>query len=273
MRLSSFALRLAIAAAVTAPMARASAQRDEKTSPFKWSSQVASGRWVNVNNVNGRITVGATSGSMVEVTAVKRWTTGNPDDVRIEAKKDGEDVVICALYKDQTTCNDDHHGSRRGRRWNDRWSNDDDDVVVDFTVLIPRGTKITAGAVNGAVVVTGATSDAEISSVNGEVRVETGAGPLRATTVNGSVHAKLTGESVNTPMTFSTVNGGVFVEVPGNFGADVTMTTVNGSLQTDFPMTMQGRIDPHHMTVHVGAPGGPRITLTTVNGDLELRKR
>ena len=272
MRLRSLAFGLAIVTTVAVPATGVSAQ-SEKTSDFKWSSAIAAGRWVNVNNVNGKITVGATGGSTVEVTAVKRWRTGNPDDVRIETRKDGEDIVICALYKDQTTCNDDHHSNRRGRRSNDRWNNDDDDVVVDFTVLIPRGTKIAAGAVNGGVVVTGATSDAEISSVNGEVRVETGAGPLRASTVNGSVHARVTTESAMAPMTFSTVNGSVIVEVPSTFGADITMTTVNGELQTDFPMTVQGRLDPHHMTVHVGAAGGPRVTLSTVNGDLELRKR
>jgi hypothetical protein len=36
---------------------------------------------------------------------------------------------------------------------------------------------------------------------------------------------------------------------------------------------VQGRIDPHNLSAHVGAPGGPRITLTTVNGSIDLRKR
>jgi hypothetical protein len=262
---------LALAAVVAAPFVSASAQRVEKTADFKWSDQIASGRWVNVHNINGRVTVGQASGDRVEVTAIKRWTRGNPDDVRIEAKKDGEDVVVCALWGGQTSCDDQNN--RRGRsRWDDNYNNDDD-ISVDFTLLIPRGVKIGAASVNGGVVVSGVTADAELSSVNGDIRVETGAGPLTASTVNGNVHAKIMGESATTPLSFSTVNGSVFAELPPSFGADVTMTTVNGTLNSDYAMTVSGRIDPHHLSVHVGAAGGPRITLTTVNGSVELRKR
>src|SRR5437762_9325709 len=116
--------RLALIAAVAAPVAAASAQRDEKTSDFKWSDQIAAGRWVNVHNINGRVTVGQASGNRVELTAVKRWRRGNPDDVRIEARKDGEDVIICTLWGRQQSCDDQNRRNRS--RWDD-WSNNNDD--------------------------------------------------------------------------------------------------------------------------------------------------
>ena len=74
-------------------------------------------------------------------------------------------------------------------------------------------------------------------------------------------------------MSFTTVNGSVYAELPPDFGADVRMTTVNGTLNSDYAMSVQGRIDPHNLSAHGGAPGGPRITLTTVNGSIDLRKR
>jgi len=263
-RLRSFAL----AAVVASPFGNASAQRAEKTSDFKWSDQISSGHWVRVRDVNGKVTVGPASGDRVEVTAVKRWTRGNPDDVRIEAKKDGDDVVVCALWGRQTSCDDQ---GRRDRRWGN--FNDDDDIQVEFTVLIPKGVKVAAASVNGGVVVTGATADVDLSTVNGNIRVETGAGPLNATTVNGTLHVNITGERTDAPMSFTTVNGSVIAELTPGFGADVVMTTVNGTLVSDYDMTVKGRIDPHHLSVHVGASGGPRITLTTVNGNVEMRKR
>lgn len=262
---------LALAAMVAAPFVAAGAQRTEQTSDFKWSDQIAAGRWTRVSNLNGKIVVGRATGDKVEVTATKRWTRGNPDDVKIVAKKDGEDVVICALWNGQTDCDDSNNGRHHRNRWND--DNNWDDLSVDFTVLIPKGVKINASSVNGRVEVTGATADAEVSAVNGEVRVETSSGPLRVSTVNGNVHAKVSGESAKTDMDFSTVNGSVYAELPPDFGADVRMTTVNGSLNSDYAMTVQGRIDPHNISAHVGAPGGPRITLTTVNGSIDLRKR
>lgn len=260
---------LTVAAMVAAPFVAASAQRTEQTSEFKWSDQLAAGRWARVSNINGKITVGRATGDKVEVTAVKRWTRGNPDDVKIEARRDGEDVVICALWGGQTTCGEDS-----GRHHRNRWNDDSwDDLSVDFTVLIPKGAKINASSVNGGVDVTGAAADVEVSAVNGAIRVETGGGPLRVSSVNGGVHVRVTSESAATDMDFSTVNGSVYAELPANFGADVRMTTVNGTLNSDYAMTVQGRIDPHNLSAHVGAPGGPRITLSTVNGSIDLRKR
>jgi putative adhesin len=262
-------IALAGAVILTLPIAAASAQV-EKTSESRWADQLTAGHWARINDRNGTITVGQASGDRIEVTAVKRWKRGNPDDVRIEAKKDGDDVVVCALWGDQTTCDDDHGNNRRNRRW----SNDDNnDVAVAFTILLPRGVRLSANAVNGSVVVTGATSDAQLGVVNGDIRVESGSGPLSASVVNGGVHATITSLSGSSPITLTTVNGSVTAVLPSNVGADVTMTTVNGDLESDFPMTMQGRIDPHHLSLHVGAPGGPRITVTTVNGNIGLRKR
>jgi DUF4097 and DUF4098 domain-containing protein YvlB len=74
-------------------------------------------------------------------------------------------------------------------------------------------------------------------------------------------------------MEFTTVNGSVAVEFAGDFNGDVEMSTVNGSLNTNFEMTLSGRLNPHHLRTHVGKPGGPRIRLETVNGSVELRKR
>jgi putative adhesin len=263
----SISSRAVVAAAlVMAPFALTSAQRNEQTSaPVRWSEQVSAGHWVRAANTNGHTDVRQGTTDRVEVTAVKRWRRGNPENVRLEMKKVGEDVQICALYGDQQSCEnrDDNHSWRK---------NDDDDVAVDFTIVLPRGARVSATTVNGGVDVTGATSEVEATSVNGDVMVETSGGPLRATTVNGTVTAKVSATSSNEPMTFTTVNGQVTAILPSNTGADVEMTTVNGSFRSDFEITMRGRIDPHNMSLHVGPPGGPRIRLTTVNGDVNLRK-
>src|SRR3954465_947031 len=166
-----FATLIASATLLATPIVSATAQRTEKTSDFKWSDQIAAGRRVRINNLNGKVTVGQATGDRVEVTAVKRWRTGDPETVRILAHKDGEDVVICALWDRRKDCDDSN--SRRNRR--SRWDDDnDDDVSVDFTVLIPKGTKLSTSTVNGGISATGATSDVSLSSVNGAIRVESG---------------------------------------------------------------------------------------------------
>ena len=230
---------------------------------------IAAGNWVNVHNLNGGVTVGAASGSEVQVTATKRWRRGDPATVRIEAKKFGDNVVVCALWGERTSCDERgyHDNGNRGNR------NNRNDVSVDFNVLVPKGVKISVDTVNGSVTVDGATSEVDAETVNGEVDVSTTGGPVNAGTTNGSVRARMGDVETDERMAFATVNGSVIVEFTGDFGGDVDLSTVNGSLNTNFEMTVSGRLDPKHLRAHIGKPGGPRMKLETVNGNVELRKR
>ena len=248
--------------------ATAGAQRPEQTSDFRWSERIESGRTVKVTNVNGSVTFRQGSGDRVEVTAVKRWRRGDPASVRVHAARDGADIRVCPLYEDQDDCDD---GNRRNSRRRDR-SDNDNDVSVDFTVLVPRGVHVVAATVNGPVSVTGATEDVDAATVNGDVTVESGRGRLTATTVSGTVRALL----VTRPSSidFTTVNGNVIAEMSPSFGADVEMTTVNGEFRSDYDIVMTGgRFRPYNLSARVGPPGGPHMKLTTVNGNVEIRKR
>src|SRR5919199_101559 len=68
-----------------------------------------------------------------------------------------------------------------------------------------------------------------------------------------------------------TVNGSVTAELPAKFDAELELETVNGNLRTDYPLTVTGRLDPHHIRGTIGS-GGRRLRLKTVNGSIELRK-
>jgi DUF4097 and DUF4098 domain-containing protein YvlB len=59
--------------------------------------------------------------------------------------------------------------------------------------------------------------------------------------------------------------------VPGNLNADVDMRTVNGRVNSDFPMTLSGRINPRSIRAKIG-DGGRRLKFSTVNGSIELRR-
>jgi len=255
---------------VAAPLA---AQPTQSDSSFTWSGKIPAGRWIRVRSLNGPITVSASNGDNVEVTGIKRWRRGDPAVVRFETKKfgpDDESVVICALWGERSSCDERGYDTRGGRRERGRRDND---VSVEFRVLVPKGVRVGVSTVNGDVTVDGATSDAEGRTVNGDVEVSTSGGRAQAASVNGSVRARLGRLDTDGPMEFTTVNGNVRLELPADAGADLEMETVMGSLNTDFEMTVSGRMDPKHLRTHVGRPGGPRIRLETVNGSVEVRKR
>jgi hypothetical protein len=257
---------LALLTTIALPAAGQARQGDN----FSWSGKIPAGRWIRVRNLNGAITVGAASGDNVEVTATKHWRRGDPSVVRFDTQKFGpgnESVVICALWGDRASCDDRHYESHgdRGMRNND--------VNVEFRILVPRGVKVGVNTVNGAVTVEGATAEVDASTVNGEVEVATSAGPVNASTVNGGVRARVGRVDSDADMDFTTVNGSVIAEFTGEFGGDVEMSTVNGALRTDYEITITGRLDPKHLRAHIGKAGGPRIKLETVNGSVELRRR
>lgn len=265
---------LLVVAALAALGTPVLAQQTQTDNNFKWSGRIPSGRMIRVRSLNGPITVTAGSGDQVEVTAVKRWRRGDPSVVRIETKKYGpgdENVVICALWGDNSSCDERHYESHNDGRRDPRMRNND--VSVEFHVTVPRGVSVGANTVNGDVTVDGATADVDASTVNGEVDVATTGGRVSATNVNGAVRARLGNLDPNASMDFTTVNGNVNVDFTGDSGADLDMETVNGTLNTNFEMTLSGRLDPRHLRAHVGRPGGPRIRLQTVNGNVDIRRR
>ncbi len=260
--------RIALILAATVLVAPgAGAQRSTDRS-FQWHGSVPTGHWLYVRNLNGAVHVDRGSSSEVEVSAVKSWRRGNPDDVRIEVKQIGsgsQDVLICAIWNQETTCDEDGYHRQRDR------NNRDNDVAVEFTVHLPAGVRLDVSTVNGALDIDRAGSEVEAHTVNGGITATSSGGPVRASTVNGDVEVHM-GDVGDRDLDFETVNGSITVYVPDGLDADVDMRTVNGHVSSDFPMTISGRINPRRLRATVGK-GGRSIRFTTVNGSVELRKR
>jgi DUF4097 and DUF4098 domain-containing protein YvlB len=66
------------------------------------------------------------------------------------------------------------------------------------------------------------------------------------------------------------VNGSATAELPARLDADVEARTVNGSIQTDYPLEVTGKVGKHARGM-VGI-GGRKVHVTTVNGSINLRK-
>jgi hypothetical protein len=253
-----------VAAAPALPAQEGRLERDA----FTWSGKIPEGRWIMVRNLNGPIEVTPGGGDRVEVTATKRVMRGDPNFVRFEVQKFGageQDVLICALWGENSVCNEDGYRTRSSR-------SRENNTSVAFRVRVPRGVKVATHGVNGEVRVEGVATEVDASSVNGGVFVSTLGGPVSASTVNGTVRASMGKFELKSDLSFSSVNGAVIAEFAEDIDADVDLKTVNGRFLTDFPVTISGRIDPRHLRASIGK-GGPRIKLSTVNGNVELRKR
>ncbi|MBE0592656.1 MAG: DUF4097 family beta strand repeat protein [Gemmatimonadales bacterium] len=233
---------------------------------FQWSGRLDRGKAIEIKGINGAITARATTGAEVQVTAVKHaGAKGDVADVTFKVVEGANGVTICAVYPGtEGEPNECVQGS--GGRMNVKENN----TRVDFTVHVPAGVNFIGKTVNGDIETDRIGGNVHATTVNGDVSVAA-AGYVRATTVNGSIEASLGRADWQGDLEFSTVNGGIALRLPDGVGAEVTAGTVNGSFETDFPLTVQGKWGPKHVTGTIGS-GGRKLTLNTVNGNVSLRR-
>lgn len=232
---------------------------------WNWKGTVAAGKSIEIKGVNGDIRATAGSGSEVVVTAVKKGRKSNPSTVTIEVVNGAAGVTICAVYpssgKRANKCAPGDEGTM---------STNDNDVNVNFTVQVPAGVKFVGETVNGSVGTERLGGDAEVSTVNGDVRV-VAAGVVRASTVNGSVDVSMGRADWSGTVHLSTVNGSIRATLPPSFSATINGSTVNGSIESEFPLVVQGKFGPRSIHGTIGA-GGRTLDLETVNGSITLAK-
>src|SRR6266550_1780756 len=217
---------------------------------FNWHGRLAAGKRLEVKGVNGDVRAVLASGAEAVVNARKHARRSDPDEVEIKVVESDAGITICAVYptparaRRENTCEPGDHWSS---------STDNNDVTVDFEVQVPAGVTF-----NG-------------KTVNGEMSAEGLKGDVQASTVNGSVRAQLGRADWTNDLEFSTVNGGITLILPGKLDTEIRANTVNGDIETDWPLTISGRISQRRLRGTIGA-GGRSLNLSTVNGEIRLKK-
>jgi hypothetical protein len=178
-------------------------------------------------------------------------------DTRQEAQALAKDIKI---ETDGDRVRADGPPNRRYANWS-----------VSYEVWVPRKTNLDADTHNGGVSVQGVEGRMELRAVNGGISLRDVAGDVRAETTNGGVAAYLSGATwKGEGLDLETTNGGVTLEIPRGFNAQLETGTVNGGMNIDFPITVQGTIG-RRITTKLGN-GGPRVRATTTNGGVRIRE-
>jgi DUF4097 and DUF4098 domain-containing protein YvlB/predicted thioesterase len=260
MRLTARLLMLLVALPVLATPAMAQ--------DFHWTGRLAAGKKLEIRGVNGSVRAVAATGDQIDVSARKTARRSDPDEVEIKVVPSEDGVTICAVYPTPARARHENR-CEPGDDWSS--STDNNDVNVDFTIKLPAGIVFDGRTVNGDVDAEGLGSDAWVSTVNGSVDVSA-AGHVEASTVNGSIRATMGRADWTGDADFRTVNGGITLTLPEGVATEVRAETVNGDLETDFPMTVTGRFGPRHMRGTIGGGGNRTLELSTVNGSIRIKK-
>lgn len=229
---------------------------------FHWSGRVPTGQFIEIRGINGSIHAEPASGDDVDVFAYKPGSGYDPSRVEVKVMQHDGGVTICAVSSSvEGQAQDCTPGSAA--------SEGRGDVEVEFTVRVPKGVRFVGRTVNGQVEAMALDSDTEAHTVNGNLLLNT-AGTAQGETVNGSINARV--GHITRGMTFSTVNGGITLDVPSCAEARIHANTLNGRILTNFPLAVKGTLPAGVRADGSLGGGGPELRLATVNGTIKLSR-
>lgn len=153
-------------------------------------------------------------------------------------------------------------GPETGRR--ESWS-------VSFYIRVPARSDLDLQTHNGGIGIEGVEGTVRFEATNGGVHLADLAGDVEGETRNGGLHVTLAGDQwEGAGLDVATRNGGIHLEVPEGYSAELETGTVNGHLELDFPITVRGRIT-RDLRTRLGS-GGPPVRVVTRNGGVTVTR-
>jgi DUF4097 and DUF4098 domain-containing protein YvlB len=147
----------------------------------------------------------------------------------------------------------------------------DEGWAVSFDVFLPRETNLTLESVNGGIRASQVNGDIQATTTNGSINLTGTGGTVRGSSTNGAIAVQLTGRSgTGSGIDLRTTNGSVRLTLPDGYPANLEASTVNGGIDSQIPLTVQGRIG-RSVSAQIGG-GGSTIRLRTTNGGISIRR-
>jgi len=177
---------------------------------------------------NGRIEIAGWDRHEVAIKALKHGKTRES----VEAAK-----IIINSRPDEILIHTEQPSSVTGFPWSWLWFKNSkrNDGIVDYAIQVPQNTRLkNISSVNGHIVIEDVSGDIEASTVNGETQISGAAGNLKLSTVNGRIEAQLASLGRGQSVSLDAVNGQLEAILPSNADANVSASTLNGGISSEF---------------------------------------
>lgn len=161
---------------------------------------------------------------------------------------------------------------------------------VDIEIHMPRQGKVNLRTGDGSIELANFKGDMELESGDGHERIESVDGKLRARTGDGHIRVAgrfdaldlntgdgriearvLSGSTMTSSWNVRTGDGGVTLELPEGFAADVDLHTNDGHINVEMPVTVDGRMGEKSIRGKING-GGSLLTIHTGDGSIHLEK-
>jgi len=234
-------------------------ERTETNIPFQ------PGGYLHLKNENGDIHVTSWNEDMVHIIAFKRIHS---------SRKGNEDELL-----DQIEINIDQQGDEleietRGPRSSDGFlgrifNRNKSSYSVDYEIHVPEQIDLNLENANGNIEVRGVEGKIRLETTNGNIEAHEIEGLAKCKTTNGSIYSEFEAVPDEDKMSFVTTNGSIKLFLPEDFGGELDLKTINGNIDSDFPIRVEGRWSQKQFHGRVNE-GNCDLHCSTVNGSIDL---
>jgi DUF4097 and DUF4098 domain-containing protein YvlB len=226
--------------------------------PFSESGPFNRNGKITLENVNGQIDI----------------ATWDKNEILIEGEKSAkteEELKLIELTIDRSASRADIKvklPKRSGRMF----GNNSVRGGVRFKLTIPASAQLERiRTVNSSIEIDGVHGGVDAESVNGRIRASDLAGSTRLKSVNGGLNARFTSIAAGQELSFDTVNGSVEVVLPSDAGLQFSSSVVNGHIDCEFPLEIQGGKGRKRLSGKIG-DGRASLEAKSVNGSIRIKK-
>ncbi len=211
-----------------------------------------------------RLTVDPGDNGAIRITGWDRDSVAVTARVQTQAGSDADARDLAGQIRIEAsggTIRADGPASRRRASWS-----------VSFDVKVPRNSDLEAETVNGPIAVADVKGRMDLHAQNGPLHLDALAGDVHARTVNGPLVVTLEGTKWDgNGLDGETQNGPVVLSLPEGYSAHLETGTVNGPMNLDIPITVQGRFNFRRLSTDIGS-GGPTVRAVTTNGPVTVQR-
>jgi len=230
MRRALFVVAALVLSGLTARTAFADTER------FNRSIALDPGGTLKLKNFSGRVTITAYEGAEVVIDALRRADRDRLANIKLDAHKEGNVVVVEANQRDRS------------------WSDHDNNVVAtDFDIKVPRRTNLDIQVFSSPV---------EVSGVEGSQKVHSFSANVRLNNVIWQPQMTIDVE---------TFSGRIEVQIPDSVSGSLTFNSFSGDLKSDVPLTLRSS-SRRSFTAELGSGGGSRLRFKTFSGDVRINR-
>jgi len=222
------------------------------TEDFHRTVPLSSNGRVSLENINGNVTITGWERKEVQIDAVKKARDQQKlGEARIEVDASSDSVQIKTKYPEGH-------------------NNNNNPATVTYELHVPRNARLDhIDLVNGSLEVSQVSGEIDAELVNGKTDIRDLSGRLNVSAVNGAIVASFRTLDNVKDIRLKSVNGAINLGLPSSPNADVSVSTVNGGITTDYPLQVQGKFMGHRLDGKLGS-GGTRIEISNVNGAVRI---